>query len=152
MDFLANLQSGFMDIVFPNLDKHSQNAIKDQVDPKDLSGGGVKIRAAIVEHTLGKGKQFFFPCPWKCPPPPPNPNLLSIVGTITHILPLFVLLPLLSVALFQKICIVVCFSFSSVSVLKQLSALPSLGYWFPGDMKKSNKLNFLKFLIYFVFV
>jgi hypothetical protein len=54
VDFLACLQSGFMDIVYPNLDKPSQDAIKDQVDPKDLSGGGVKIRAAIIEHTIGR--------------------------------------------------------------------------------------------------
>jgi hypothetical protein len=42
-----------MDIIYPSLDKASQNAIKDQVDPKELNGGGVKIRASIIEHIIG---------------------------------------------------------------------------------------------------
>jgi hypothetical protein len=51
---VAQLQSGFMEIIFPNLDKASKDAITNQVDPKELKARAVKIRTTVVEHTIGK--------------------------------------------------------------------------------------------------
>jgi hypothetical protein len=43
-----------MEIVYPGLDKASKDAIKNQVDPKELKAGAVKIRTAVIEHTIGE--------------------------------------------------------------------------------------------------
>jgi hypothetical protein len=53
VDFVARLQKDFMMLVFPNLGKDAQDAIANQTEPKDLRGGGVKIRSAIVDATVG---------------------------------------------------------------------------------------------------
>jgi hypothetical protein len=54
VNFVSLLQSGFMEIIYPTLDKASKDAIKNQVDPKELKAGAVKIRAAVIDHTIGK--------------------------------------------------------------------------------------------------
>jgi hypothetical protein len=51
---VARLQSDFMTLVYPNLSKDAQDAIRDQTEPKDMKGGGVKVRSAIVDATVGK--------------------------------------------------------------------------------------------------
>jgi hypothetical protein len=43
-----------MEIVYPTLDKASKDAIKNQVDPKELKDRAMKIRAAVMDHTIGK--------------------------------------------------------------------------------------------------
>jgi hypothetical protein len=42
-----------MEIVYPTLDKASKDAIKNQVDPKELKAGAVKIRAAVIILMVG---------------------------------------------------------------------------------------------------
>jgi hypothetical protein len=43
-----------MEIVYNNLRKPSQQAIEEQSDPKELKEMAVKVRADIVDCTLGK--------------------------------------------------------------------------------------------------
>ncbi len=48
-----------MEIVYTTLDKASKDAIKNQVDPKELKAGPLKFRAAVIDHTIGKNLKNF---------------------------------------------------------------------------------------------
>jgi hypothetical protein len=54
VNFVACLKKDFMGLVYSNLRKSSQDAIREQIDPKELKGIAVKVQADIVDCTIGR--------------------------------------------------------------------------------------------------